>query len=182
MPAKHLGFIGLGRMGGPMAGRLLDAGYSLTVFDTNDAAMQPLADRGAAIASSPAEVASQAAIVLMSLPVPSVVKAVALGENGIIAGDRVEAVIDLSTTGPAIATAAATGLAERGVTWVDAPVSGGVVGGRSGTLAVRVSCPKGTLETIEPVLKVFGRTFFTGEKPGLAQVVKLANNLLAAAA
>jgi len=182
MSAMHLGFIGLGRMGGPMAGRLLEAGYSLTVFDTNEAAVRPLADRGATVASSPAEVASQASTVLMCLPMPSVVQAVALGENGIIAGERVERVIDLSTTGPAVATTVAKGLAERGVTLVDAPVSGGVRGARSGTLAVMISCPKNTLQIVEPILKVFGRTFFTGEKPGLAQVVKLANNLLAATA
>ena len=70
MPTKHLGFVGLGRMGGPMASRLLDAGYTLSVFDTNDAAMRPLVDRGAKAASSPAEVASEAAIVLMSFPIP----------------------------------------------------------------------------------------------------------------
>ena len=182
MSAMHLGFIGLGRMGGPMAGRLLEAGYSLTVFDTNEAAVRPLADRGATVASSPAEVASQASTVLMCLPMPSVVQAVALGENGIIAGERVERVIDLSTTGPAVATTVAKGLAERGVTLVDAPVSGGVRGARSGTLAVMISCPKDALQIVEPILKVFGRIFFIGEKPGLAQVVKLANNLLAATA
>lgn len=182
MPAKHLGFIGLGRMGGPMAARLLEAGHSLTVYDTNDNAMQPLVERGVKPASSPAEVASKAAIVLLSLPVPSVVQSVALGENGVIAGNQVETVIDLSTTGPATATATAQGLATRGITWVDAPVSGGVTGARNGTLALMVSCPEGTFEAIDPILKVFGRTFYTGNKPGLAQVVKLANNLLAATA
>lgn len=182
MPTKHLGFVGLGRMGGPMASRLLDAGYTLSVFDTNDAAMRPLVDRGAKAASSPAEVASEAAIVLMSLPIPSVVQAVSLGDRGIIEGTAVETLIDLSTTGPGTATTVAKGLAERGITWVDAPVSGGVTGAMKGTLAVIISCPKTTLETVEPILKTFGRPFFTGEKPGLAQVVKLGNNLLAAAA
>ena len=175
MAAMHLGFIGLGRMGGPMAGRLMEAGYSLTVFDTNEAAVRPLADRGAAVASSPAEVASQAPTVLMCLPLPSVVQAV-------VNAKTIRCFVDLSTTGPAVAAAVAKGLAERGVTLVDAPVSGGVRGARSGTLAVMVSCPKDTLDIVEPILKVFGRTFYTGEKPGLAQVVKLANNLLAATA
>ena len=73
-------------------------------------------------------------------------------------------------------------LAERRIGWVDAPVSGGVTGVRAGTLAIMVSCPLPTLQEIDPVLKVFGRTFHTGEKPGLAQTAKLANNLLAAAA
>jgi len=182
MPAEDLGFIGVGRMGGPMASRLLDAGHSVTIFDTNDAAMAPLLARGARPASSPAEVASQAPIVLMSLPVPTVVQAVAVGENGVIAGNNVKTVIDLSTTGPAIAGSTAKVLAERGITWVDAPVSGGVSGAQNGTLAVIVSCPRSTYEAIDPILKVFGKTFYTGEKPGLAQVVKLGNNLLAAAA
>lgn len=182
MSATELGFIGVGRMGAPMASRLLAAGYSVTVYDTNEAATAPLVEQGASAASSPAEVASRAPIVLMSLPVPGVVQAVALGENGVIAGSAVKTVIDLSTTGPAIAGTAARVLAERGITWVDAPVSGGVTGARNGTLAVIVSCPKDTYEAIEPILKVFGRGFFTGEKPGSAQVVKLANNLLAAAA
>ncbi len=182
MTATDLGFIGVGRMGAPMASRLLAAGYPVTVYDTNEAATAPLVEQGASAASSPAEVASRAPIVLMSLPVPGVVQAVALGENGVIAGSAVKTVIDLSTTGPAIAGTAARVLAERGITWVDAPVSGGVTGARNGTLAVIVSCPKDTYEAIEPILKVFGRGFFTGEKPGSAQVVKLANNLLAAAA
>lgn len=182
MSATELGFIGVGRMGAPMASRLLAAGYPVTVYDTNEAATAPLVEQGASAASSPAEVASRAPIVLMSLPVPGVVQAVALGENGVIAGSAVKTVIDLSTTGPAIAGTAARVLAERGITWVDAPVSGGVTGARNGTLAVIVSCPKDTYEAIEPILKVFGRGFFTGEKPGSAQVVKLANNLLAAAA
>jgi len=74
------------------------------------------------------------------------------------------------------------GLAEHGIQAVDAPVSGGVKGAREGTLAVMISCPRGILETVEPIAQVFGRVFYVGEKPGLAQVVKLGNNMLAAAA
>jgi 3-hydroxyisobutyrate dehydrogenase-like beta-hydroxyacid dehydrogenase len=91
-------------------------------------------------------------------------------------------VIDLSTTGPGVATEVAARLAERQIGWVDAPVSGGVTGAKAGTLAVMVSCAKHSLAEAEPVLKVFGRLFHTGEKPGLAQTEKLANNLLAATA
>jgi 3-hydroxyisobutyrate dehydrogenase-like beta-hydroxyacid dehydrogenase len=107
---------------------------------------------------------------------------VVLGADGIVHGARVRTVIDLSTTGPSVANVVARGLAERGIGWVDAPVSGGVTGAAAGTLAVMVSCPKETFEKVGPLLKVFGRLFFTGERPGLAQVAKLANNLLAAAA
>ena len=182
MESQLLGFVGLGHMGGPMSSRLLDAGYSLCVFDTNADAMKPLVARGAKAAASPTEVASTAPIVLMSLPTPPIVQAVALGDQGIIHGSTIRTLIDLSTTGPGVANVVAAGLSAKGISWVDSPVSGGMAGAKAGTLAVMVSCPKNTFDEVEPILKTFGRTFFTGEKPGLAQVAKLANNLLAAAA
>lgn len=183
MVGEMLGFVGVGRMGGPMASRLLDAGYRLCVYDLSEAATAPLVARGAELAASPAEVASSAEIVLISLPTPDVVRQVVLGGNGgIINGSKVRLLIDLSTTGPGVATEVAAQVAERKIGWVDAPVSGGVTGAKAGTLALMVSCPKPALQEIEPVLKVFGRLFHTGEKPGLAQTAKLANNLLAATA
>jgi 3-hydroxyisobutyrate dehydrogenase-like beta-hydroxyacid dehydrogenase len=169
-------------MGGPMAGRLLDAGYSLSVYDAQSEASKPLIDRGAHAASSPAEVASAAETVLISLPNPGIVKAVALGPRGIAEGTRARILIDLSTSGPGAAKFVADGLKPRNITLVDAPVSGGIKGAREGTLAVMVSCPKETLAAVEPVLKNFGKIFYTGEQPGLAQTAKLANNLMAAAA
>ena len=90
--------------------------------------------------------------------------------------------IDLSTTGPSAAKLVAAELAKHGIDWVDCPVSGGVAGATNGTLAVIVSGRKPVYERIEPILQVFGKLFFTGEKPGLAQSAKLANNLLAATA
>ncbi len=178
----ELGFIGVGRMGGPMSERLLAAGHSLTVFDTVAANVEALVKKGAKKASSAAEVASAADIVLMSLPTPDIVRNVALGENGVARGNRVRTLIDLSTTGPGVSNIVARELTQRNITWVDSPVSGGVKGAAAGTLAVMVSCPKPAFEEIEPILKVFGKIFFTGEKPGLAQTAKLANNLMAAAA
>lgn len=183
MAGEVLGFVGIGRMGGPMTSRLLDAGYTLCVYDKDPKATAELAARGVKIAKSPAEVASSAEIVLMSLPTPDIVKAVALGENGIAHGNRVATLIDLSTTGPGAATIIAQGLGERKITFVDAPVSGGIAGAKNGTLAVMVSCPKEVYAAkVEPILKHFGKLFYTGEKPGLAQTAKLVNNLLAAAA
>ncbi len=181
--ADLLGFVGVGRMGGPMASRLLDAGYRLCVYDVSDEATAPLVARGAELAASPAEVASTAETVFISLPTPDVVREVALGSNGgLINGSKVRTVIDLSTTGPGVATEVAGKLAERRIALVDSPVSGGVTGARAGTLAVMVSCPKPAYQKLEPVLKVFGKLFHAGEKPGLAQTAKLANNLLAATA
>ena len=182
MTAQSIGFVGVGRMGGPMAGRLLDAGYRVCVYDLSAAATAPLVARGAQLATSPADVASQAEIVLLSLPTPDIVKAVVLGADGVMAGTRVRTVVDLSTSGPAAAKVVAAALAERGITLVDSPVSGGVSGAAAGTLAVMVSCPQATLPLVEPVLRVFGKLFYTGALPGLAQTAKLANNLMAAAA
>ena len=182
MPGQSLGFIGLGRMGGPMVGRLLDAGHALTVFDTSEQAVEPLVARGATRAGSAAEVASAAEIVLASLPTPDVVQQVALGEGGVAQGTKAKILIDLSTTGPGVASRVAKGLAEHGMQAVDSPVSGGVKGARDGTLAVMVACPKPLLETVEPIVQIFGKVFYVGDKPGLGQVVKLGNNILSAAA
>jgi 3-hydroxyisobutyrate dehydrogenase-like beta-hydroxyacid dehydrogenase len=174
-----LGFVGVGRMGGPMAGRLLDAGHTLVVYDTSVA---PLTARGATAAESAEDVASSAEIVFMSLPTPPVVQAVSLGEKGILRGSTVKTLIDLSTTGPSVAGVVGKAAIAQGVSWVDSPVSGGVGGATKGTLAVMVSCRKDTFDAIDPILKTFGRTFHVGDKPGLAQIAKLANNLLAASA
>ena len=180
--SRALGFVGVGRMGGPMASRLLDAGHELVIFDTSADATAPLAARGARVAASTAEVASLAPIVFVSLPTPAVVQTVALSSGGLISGSAVKTVVDVSTTGPGVAGIIAKALAEKGITYVDSPVSGGIAGAVKGTLAVMVACPKATYAEVEPLLKHFGKTFFTGEKAGLAQTAKLANNLLAAAA
>lgn len=182
MTGQILGFIGVGRMGGPMSGRLLDAGYRLCVYDANPEATKPLVARGAKLAKSPMEVASASDIVFLSLPTPPIVTSVVLGPNGVSQGNAVKTVVDLSTSGPSAATTIAKALGERQITWIDAPVSGGVPGAEKGTLAVMVSGPKAAADAVDPILKVFGKTFYTGEKPGLAQVAKLGNNLLAAAA
>ena len=182
MSKPELGFVGVGRMGGPMTERLLEAGYSLTIFDPDASQVEALVKKGAMKASSAAEVASAADIVLMSLPTPDIVRSVALGEKGVARGNRVRTLIDLSTTGPGVSNIVAKELTQRKIAWVDSPVSGGVKGAAAGTLAVMVSCPKPVFEEIEPILTVFGKIFFTGEKPGLAQTAKLANNLMAAAA
>jgi 3-hydroxyisobutyrate dehydrogenase-like beta-hydroxyacid dehydrogenase len=182
MSKQTIGFVGIGRMGSPMAARLLDAGHELVVHDVQREATAPLAARGATVASSPAEVASSADIVLTSLPTPDIAKAVALGPDGIIAGNRARVMVDLSTTGPGAARQIAEGLRSKDITLVDSPVSGGIKGAVNGTLAVMVSCPKQTYEMVEPILKTFGRLFFAGEAPGVAQTAKLANNLMAAAA
>jgi len=182
MTQECLGFIGLGRMGGPMATRLLDAGFELAVYDVDDAATARLLARGARPMRSPQQVASIAETVLASLPTPWVVRETALGPQGVGAGSKVKAFIDLSTTGPRVATEIAQGLSARGIVAVDAPVSGGVTGAREGTLAVMVSSPSELFARLEPVLRVFGKVFLVGSRPGMGQTMKLANNLLSATA
>lgn len=177
-----LGFVGVGRMGGPMVSRLIEAGHQLVIFDTQKQATDALAAKGAKVVASPRAVADEAEIVLVSLPTPDIVKAVALGPDGVSDGKRVRVMVDLSTSGPGAAVVVAEGLASKNIVSVDSPVSGGIKGATNGTLAVMVSCPKATFDELEPILKTFGKIFFTGEKPGLAQTAKLANNLMAAAA
>src|SRR5579872_305089 len=140
MNTQLIGFVGVGRMGGHMASRLLDAGYGLCVFDTNPEVTKPLAARGAAVAATAEEVASKARIVLMSLPTPQIVQSVALGS--IANGTSVKIVVDLSTSGPGVANIISKGLAEKGIATFDSPVSGGMKGAKEGTLAVMVSGPK----------------------------------------
>ncbi len=180
--STNIGFIGLGNMGRPMASRLVDAGYRLTVHDTRRDPVEALVARGARAAASPADVASAVDTVLLSLPTPPIVRKVALGAAGVGGGSKVKTVIDLSTTGARVAREIAAALAAKGITAVDSPVSGGVAGAIAGTLAVMVACPQALFADLRPMLAVFGNVFFIGERPGMGQTMKLANNLLSATA
>jgi 3-hydroxyisobutyrate dehydrogenase-like beta-hydroxyacid dehydrogenase len=179
---RRIGFIGTGRMGGPMAERLLEAGHRLVVFDTNEAAVRPLGARGATVAHSVLEVANQAETVLASLPTPDIVRRAIIGPGGALQGTRMRQFVDLSSTGAVATTEIAAALAPRGIEFLDAPVSGGVAGARSGKLTVMVSGPRSVYDQLHPLLAVFGRVLFVGVKPGLAQTLKLLNNLMSATA
>ncbi|OWT57606.1 NAD(P)-dependent oxidoreductase [Candidimonas nitroreducens] len=179
---RTIGFIGIGNIGMPMACRLLDAGHRLHVFDINKASVDAIVGRGAIAEGSPVDVATRADTVLVSLPTPGVLRQVVGGPDGVINGRALRVLVDLSTTGPRAAAEAAALLAERGVAWADAPVSGGVAGARAGKLAVMVSCAAETFSNLEPLLSPIGQVFHVGNEPGMGQVMKLANNLLSAAA
>ena len=179
---KHIGFIGLGKMGVPMASRLIEAGYELTVYDVRRESVDLLVAKGAHAAASPAAVGSAATTVLLSLPDPATVRKVALGADGVAAGSKVKTVLDLSTTGATAAREIAAALAAKGIAAVDSPVSGGVAGAVKGTLAVMVACPQALFAELEPMLAHIGRVFFIGERAGMGQTMKLANNLLSATA
>ena len=182
MAKETIGFIGVGRMGQPMAARLLAAGHPVVAYDIQGQALSAIAVKGADTAASPAEVASRAEIVMASLPMPAVVQEVALGERGVAAGSRVRVFVDLSTTGPRVAKAVAAGLAERGITALDAPVSGGIAGAVKGTLAVMTSGAKPECDRLRPILETIGKVFYIGSEPGMGQMMKLINNLLSATA
>jgi 3-hydroxyisobutyrate dehydrogenase-like beta-hydroxyacid dehydrogenase len=180
--SEPIGFVGLGQMGGPMTRRLLAAGYALVVDDVRGEAVAALIAEGAEATGSPAEVAARVEVVLVSLPTPEVVREVALGPDGLIHGSATRTYVDLSTTGQAVAVEVAQALGERGIVTLDAPVSGGVRGAREGTLAVMAAGPAAELERVRALLEVFGRVFHVGERPGLGQLMKLANNFLSATA
>jgi 3-hydroxyisobutyrate dehydrogenase-like beta-hydroxyacid dehydrogenase len=182
MTDKVLGFIGVGRMGSHMSRRLVEAGHKVIVYDADPRALQAATAAGASAAHSAADVASQAEIVLASLPGPDVVKAAALGANGVIAGSTITTFIDLSTTGPRVASEVAAALEEKNIVAVDAPVSGGPAGAEKGTLAVMASGPKRLANELTPILGIIGKVFWIGEKPGLGQTMKLCNNLMSATA
>jgi len=179
---QTLGFIGVGRMGSHMSSRLLAAGHRLVAYDIDADALQRAVNKGATPAKSAAEVASSADIVFASLPTPDIVKAVALSEQGVIAGSRARIFVDLSTTGPRMAIEVAEALRTKGIVAADSPVSGGPGGAEKGTLAVMVAAPRDVADELRPFLDVLGKVFWIGEKPGMGQTMKLANNLLSAAA
>ena len=178
----NIGFIGLGNMGQPMARRLIEAGHKLIVYDTRNDAVAPLVALGAQVASSPTDVADQVETVMASLPSLQISEKVAIGEGGVIQGKRIKRFIDLSTTGATVAAKIAAVLAKKNIVQIDCPVSGGVGGAGKGTLAVMVSGPKAEIDLVKDVLAVFGKVFVIGDKPGMAQTMKLANNFLSATA
>ncbi len=178
MKTTDYGFIGVGRMGAHMARRLLKAGHSLTVFDTSRDALREMEQAGAQVAASALAVADASETAFLSLPTPDIVQKVCAG---LVDTKRLKVVADCSTTGPQVARIAQAELAQHGIVYMDVPVSGGMAGARDGTLAVMVSGQRAVFEKLESVLKNFGKVFFVGEGAGQAQVMKLANNLLAAA-
>ena len=178
----EIGFIGLGNMGAHMARRLVEAGHKVIVYDTRQEPIGNLSARGAIAARSPKEVADAVETVMVSLPTPDIVLKVATGPDGVIEGKRVKRFVDLSTTGAVMAQRIFKALAARDIVQIDAPVSGGVRGAEKGTVAVMASGPRTDVEAIEPALKVIGKFFYIGERPGAGQTMKLCNNVLSAAA
>jgi 3-hydroxyisobutyrate dehydrogenase-like beta-hydroxyacid dehydrogenase len=177
-----IGFIGLGKMGFPMARHLIEARHHLIVLDPRKEAVDKMVALGAQAASSPKEVADRAETVMASLPTLQTSLEVATGAGGVIEGKRVKRFVDLSTVGAHMAVRIHDILAKKNIVQLDCPVSGGVSGAEKATLAVMVSGPRAEFEAVKPALEAIGKTFFIGEKPGSAQTMKVANNFLSATA
>jgi len=174
-----IGFLGLGRMGAPMASRLIGHVDRLLVHDISSAAVDALVAKGAEAAGSAAALGDLCEIVFTSLPTPLIVRD-AVAE--VVSRGTPRIVCDLSTSGPKLAQELHELLAPRAVASFDAPVSGGIRGAELGSLAIMVGGPEALYEDIRPILDRIGNPFFMGEKPGAGQVAKLANNLLSLAA
>ena len=172
------GFVGLGNMGGPMAANLKAAGFDVIAYDAAGTADR--APAGATIAQGPADVAA-AETVFFSLP-DGPISAEVAAAIAVTPGRRATTVIDLSTIGPGHATDIAARLAEAGMAYMDAPVSGGTAGAKAGTVTVMFAGPENVLARHRPALDAMGRVFHVGTRPGQGQAMKLLNNFLSATA
>ena len=177
----QVGYIGLGLMGASMARNLMNAGHSLVVHNRSRAIVDALAAEGATPAFSPREVAQQVEFVFTNLPDSPDVEQVALGPDGILEGAHDGLVfIDNSTIKPESAQHIAARLAERGVPALDAPVSGGDIGARAGTLTIMVGGPKDAFERALPLFEAMGKTVTWIGESGAGQIAKAANQIVVA--
>ena len=177
-----IGYIGLGLMGKSIARNICKAGFPLVVHNRSRGAVDELVAEGAKAAGSPAEVAAQVDVVFTNLPDTPDVEKVVLGEKGILAGAKAGLIwVDNSTISPAAARSLAGQLAGQGVLCLDAPVSGGDIGARNGTLAIMVGGPAEAVEKIRPVFQAMGKVVTHVGEAGAGQVAKAANQIMVAA-
>jgi 2-hydroxy-3-oxopropionate reductase len=177
----RLGFVGLGIMGRPMALNLMKGGHAMAVYARRPESMQPLADAGAAVCASPAEVAAQAAVTFVMVSDTPDVEAVILGPGGCIEGAQPGAtIVDMSTISPAATRRIAAALAANGVEMLDAPVSGGEVGAINGTLSIMVGGNTATFEQVRPLFEMMGKNIVHIGESGAGQVAKSCNQIVAA--
>jgi len=178
----RVGFVGLGIMGAPMAANCLKAGFSVTVFNRSAEKTQPLADAGAAVADSPAAVAAASDVVCTCVTADDDVRQVVLDETaGIIAGAHDGLIaVDHSTVSPGVAVECAEALKGKGAGFLDAPISGGDVGAKAGTLSIMVGGEKADFDTALPVLDAMGGTVTYCGRSGAGYTVKLCNQILGA--
>jgi 3-hydroxyisobutyrate dehydrogenase-like beta-hydroxyacid dehydrogenase len=179
----HVGFVGTGNMGRPMAANVLKAGHALTVFDLSPTATAPLEKAGATRAAGLHALASSVRVTLMSLPDAKAVEAALFGAGGapgLMSGAKAgDFIFDLSTVGPASTRALAARTAQQGVRLVDAPVSGSVSGAEAGTLAVMIGAPEADVKAFAPIFRAIGKSLFFLGEVGKGNILKLLNNYVA---
>ena len=182
MGSSGIAFVGCGRMGGPMARRLLEAGHAVRAYDVDDRALRAVADAGAQVADSPRAAAAGAAVAITMLPDPPVVERAARGPDGLLAGLADGALwLEMSSSRPATTRALAAAAAERGAALLDAPVSGGVAGAEAGTLTIMLGGPAALVERARPLLEELGSALVhVGDRPGDGDAAKTINNMLSA--
>ena len=174
-----VGFIGVGFMGQHMAKHILDGGHDLTIYDISETAAKNLVKAGAKSLSSPSEVAAVSEVIFTSLPTPQDVEQVVLGEGGILAGAlEGTTLFDLSTTDPETITRISNSASQRGISVLDAPVSGGTVGAEQGTLCVMVGGDKNNYDRYKSVLDLIGNQVVYCGNLGAGAVCKIVNNLI----
>jgi 2-hydroxy-3-oxopropionate reductase len=181
MHEEHIGFIGLGAMGKPMAGHLVSRGHHVTVHSRSQGPVDELVGAGATAASTPAEVAKQSDIVITMLPDTPDVDLVLTGPTGVLAGlRRGSIVIDMSSISPVETRRLAKTVASAGGTMLDAPVSGGDIGAKAASLSIMVGGDAGAFARVKPVLACMGnpeRIVHIGTKPGSGQICKVCNQM-----
>jgi len=183
MSSEHIGFVGLGMMGLPMAKNLVKAGYGVTVFDLNPSTVADAQKFGSDSAESATEVASVSDIVITMVPDSQHVEAVIAGGNGILVGLKPGSiVIDMSTIDPEVGKKMAALVEEKGSNFVDAPVTGGVMGAEAGTLSILVGGNAAAFERSLPVLNVLGGNVAHMGPVGSGHTTKIANQIIGAAA
>lgn len=179
---KTIGYIGLGLMGKPMAMNILKAGYPLVVHNRSQKSVKEFCGAGAQSAKNPKELAEQVDIIFTNLPDSPDVEKVALGSNGIIEGAHDGLIyIDNSTIKPVTARKIAEKMAEKKVSCLDAPVSGGDIGAQKGTLSIMVGGDAETVEQARPIFEVIGKTITHVGENGAGQIAKAANQIMVAA-
>jgi 2-hydroxy-3-oxopropionate reductase len=178
---KAVGFVGLGIMGACMAGNLLEAGHELVVHNRTRTKAERLAQRGARVADSPREVAEGSDVIITMLPGPPQVEEVVAGDGGLLEGAREGSlIIDMSTSSPILAQELARAARNKAVGMLDAPVSGGDVGARDGTLSIMVGGEENDFERARPLFRVMGETVVHVGGVGAGQVVKACNQIVVA--
>jgi 3-hydroxyisobutyrate dehydrogenase len=176
-----IGWIGTGVMGRSMCAHLIDAGYKVTLFNRTREKAAPLVERGGTWADSPREVASASDVVVLIVGYPRDVQKVILGEDGALAGcKRGNVIVDMTTSRPSLATEITERCAERGVVSIDAPVSGGDVGAKNGTLSIMIGGDEETVAALEPIWTTMGSKWVRQGGPGAGQHTKMVNQTLIA--